>query len=278
MLSIVRELLEIYFRKKVTRSAAQLSYYLVMTLFPLLICVTAMLGSLNAEDAALMEDIKGLIPLAAYESIMDYLDYVSKNFSVTMLVMALVVLITASSAAFRALMTVMAEIQGEHRYIGFWKAVFSVFLSIGFLLAIYTSCIIIVTGGWFIGFISRYIDAGFLAGLWKWLRFVLLFFMLFAIVYGIYRLSAPREQKKQRVIGALVATAAMVASSVFFSWTISLSSRYPLVYGSLASLIILMLWLFLCCNILIMGNAFNVVLNRYLAVRRYIKEREARQK
>lgn len=279
MVSIVREMVEIFFKKKVSRAAAQLSYYLVLSLFPLLICITAMLGSLNVEDVGMLEDIKSIIPLAAYESIMDYLGYVSENFSVAMLIMALVILVTASSAAFRAILTVMADIQDEHRYIGFWKGVFSVFMSLVFLLAIYASCIIIITGNWFIGLVSRYIGAGFLTSLWQWLRFVLLFFLLFAIIYGVYKLSAPREKpSRQRVIGALVAAAVMVAASVFFSWTISMSSRYPLIYGSLASLIILMIWLFLCGNILIMGNAFNVVLNRYLKVRRYIKQREKRKK
>jgi len=274
MVSIVRELLTIFFQKKVARTAAQLSYYLVLTLFPLLICITAMLGSLNAEDRSFLADIKALIPASTYESIVDYLAYVSENFSPAMLIMALVVLVTASSAAFRAILTIMADIQDEHRYMGFWKGVFSVFLSFGFLLAIYASCILILTGEWFTGFVSRYINAGAVATVWQWLRFVLLFAILFVMIYGVYRLSAPRTRPaEQRVIGAAAASLTLVAASVFFSWTISMSSRYPIVYGSLASLIILMIWLFICGNILIMGNALNVVLNRYVAVRRYINRR-----
>ena len=274
MLSIVRELVEIFFKNKVSRSAAQLAYYMVLSLFPLLICVNAMLGSLNAENTALMAGLKSIVPRAAYESVMEYLGYVSQNFSPAMLIMALVVLVTSSSAAFRAVITVMAEMQDEHRYIGFWKGVFSVVFSLLFLLAVYASCAIIITGDWFISFISPYVDAGFLAGFWQWLRFVLLFFILFAIIYGIYKLSAPQAKpRRQRIIGAAAAAMAMVAASVFFSWTISMSARYPLIYGSLASLIILMIWLFICGNILIMGNAFNLALNRYLARRRYIKER-----
>ena len=114
--------------------------------------------------------------------------------------------------------------------------------------------------------------------MWQWLRFVLLFALLFVIIYAVYRLSAPRRRPaEQRVIGAVAAALALVAASVFFSWTISMSSRYPLIYGSLASLIILMIWLFICGNILIMGNALNVVLNRYMAVRRYIHQRNKRK-
>ena len=43
-----------------------------------------------------------------------------------------------------------------------------------------------------------------------------------------------------------------------FSMFIAVSARYPLVYGSLASLVLLMFWLFLCCQIIFLGAALNV--------------------
>ena len=51
----------------------------------------------------------------------------------------------------------------------------------------------------------------------------------------------------------------MVVASAVFSFFIGMSSRYSLIYGSLASVIILLLWLFLCGNILILGGVFNKV-------------------
>ena len=54
----------------------------------------------------------------------------------------------------------------------------------------------------------------------------------------------------------------MVACSVLFSWFIGLSSRYTLVYGSLASLIILLVWLYFCGNILLLGAIFGQVAAR----------------
>lgn len=278
MSTVIREIIDIFFEKKVGRAAAQLAYYLVLTVFPLLICINAMLGSLNVDDMKMFEDLEAIIPPAAYEGILAYLGYVSENYSPAMLVAALVVMLTASSAGFRAILTIMADIQNEHRYIGFWKGVFSIFMSLIFLLAIYASCAIIITGEWFVGFISRYVGFIPVAAVWQWMRFVLLFALLFSIIYGIYKLSAPKEKPRgQRVIGAAAAAFAMVAASIFFSWTISMSSRYPLIYGSLASMIILMIWLFICGNILIMGNVLNVALNRYMKVRRYIERRGKRK-
>ena len=41
----------------------------------------------------------------------------------------------------------------------------------------------------------------------------------------------------------------------------SRSTRYSLVYGSLASVIIMLVWLYLCGNILILGNVINYVID-----------------
>ena len=52
----------------------------------------------------------------------------------------------------------------------------------------------------------------------------------------------------------------LVIGTAVFSLFIGMSSRYSMVYGSLASIIILMLWFFLCGNILVLGNVVNFVL------------------
>ena len=71
-----------------------------------------------------------------------------------------------------------------------------------------------------------------------------------------YRVGTPRDRAGRRIVrgAALLASLAMVACSVLFSWFIGLSSRYTLVYGSLASLIILLVWLYFCGNILLLGR------------------------
>ena len=60
-------------------------------------------------------------------------------------------------------------------------------------------------------------------------------------------------------------------ASILFSWFIGMSSKYSLVYGSLASVIILLLWLYLCGNILILGNVFNCVWYKRKKIR-YLKK------
>ena len=90
--------------------------------------------------------------------------------------------------------------------------------------------------------------------------------LLFVLL--VYRMAAPRGKPRPPILtGAVLASAALVASSILFSWFIGLSSRYSLVYGSLTSVVILLIWLYLCGNILILGNVFNCVWYRRKKVR-----------
>lgn len=61
------------------------------------------------------------------------------------------------------------------------------------------------------------------------------------------------------LLSSLVSSMALVVSSAIFSWFIGLSSRYSLVYGSLVSIIILLIWLYLCGQILFLGIVFTSV-------------------
>ena len=96
-------------------------------------------------------------------------------------------------------------------------------------------------------------------------RILLLFLLVFLFVLLVYRMAAPRGKPRPPVLtGGFLAAAALVAASVLFSWFIGLSSRYSLVYGSLASVIILLVWLYLCGNLLLLGAVVGRVLERRL--------------
>ena len=94
-------------------------------------------------------------------------------------------------------------------------------------------------------------------GLWNWLRYLLLFGCVLLLVSALYRAGIPRSAAGHRaVFGAALSTALVMAlSSALFSRFISLSARYPLVYGSLAGLILLLVWLYFCGHILLLGAA-----------------------
>ena len=93
------------------------------------------------------------------------------------------------------------------------------------------------------------------------MKYLLLFCFVMLLVLGLYRIGAPRGEgvRAPVVTGGVLASVSLVACSMVFSWFLGVSSRYSLLYGSLASVIILMVWLYLCGNILLLGSVFNRV-------------------
>ena len=263
VVNIVKDMAETFVHNQVARSSAALSYYLTLSVFPMLISLSAILGILQINESVLMELLRDILPVEIYSTISDILSYIGGYSAQVILVIGLSAMLTSSSAAFRSFTGIMGEIQGERRYKGLWGGIFSFILSIAFLFAIYISGFVILSGEWLLQILERNLGFGNYFALWTWIRFVLLFLLLFGIIYGVYLLSAPKEIKRtHRLPGAFAASVVLVAASIIYSRMISASIKYALLYGSLASFVILMIWLYTCGLILIMGNVFNISLNK----------------
>lgn len=258
----IREMAELYFGKHVARSAAELAYFLILSFFPLLICVNSFIGRLHLDLQALLRALDEIVPAQALSILGDYVGYITQNQSDGMLFAGLFMTLVFASSAFRALMDIMEELYGRPGYSGLGKVAASVAFSFLFLVTIYLSLIVLLTGDWLFRLVQDLLHVRFSRGLWdwQWFRFLLLFCVVLLFVMLLYRLTAPRGGARPPVLtGALLAAAALVAASGLFSWFIGMSSQYSLVYGSLASVIILLVWLYLCGNLLILGNVFNCV-------------------
>ena len=256
----VRELVELYFSAHVSRSAAELAYFMVLSFFPLLICINAFVGSLHLDIAVILDALDEIIPADVEGILGDYITYISDYQTTRFFLIGVAMTIFSASAAVRALMNIMDDIYGRTNWPGLWGVVVSVLFSLLLLVTIYLSMVIVLTGGWFFHLLETTFHIRNPISNWEWLRFFILFALVLLFILLIYRVCAPRGKPRPPVLtGAFLAAIALAVSSIVFSWLIGMSSRYSLVYGSLASEIILLVWLYLCGNILVLGNVFNCV-------------------
>ena len=175
---VIKEMGETFVKKHVARSAAALSYYLTISVFPFLICVSAIIGSIHIQESEMFNFLADIIPYDVYSYIVDFLSYMSGYSTELMLIIGLTAMLTSSSAAFRSFLGIMGEIQGKMRYRGVWKGVVSFALSITFLTAIYISGLVILSGQWLMQILETYVEFGDMLALWTWIRFVLSFISL----------------------------------------------------------------------------------------------------
>ena len=260
----VADIVHIYFSEHVSRSAAQLAYFLTMTFFPILICVAAFLGRINLRLGDLLDDLQHLLPEGVYTIFHDYLGYLDTNFSTAMLVTGIFLTVLFASAAIRGLTSIMHEVYGETNHRGIRQFAASFLFALLLLVTVYLAMIVMLTGNWFFHMIGDLLGLSGLAervGVWQWLKYLLLLAIVFLFIFLLYRFVAPIRNPHPPVIpGALLASAALAIASGVFSIVVSHSARYSLIYGSLASVIIMLVWLYLCGNILILGNVVNYVI------------------
>lgn len=260
----VRELVELYFSARVSRSAAALAYFMILTFFPLLICVNAFVGALHLDIETVLDTVEHVLPSGVAAIVGDYVAYITVNQSFPMFAAGIFSTILFASAAVRVLMKTMDEIYDRKGYSGIGSMVVSVVFSLLLLVTIYLSIGVVLTGNWFFHLLEDFLHIPDLITDWQWMRFLLLFAFVLLFILLVYRVSAPLGKPRPPVLtGAFLAAIALAGASIMFSWFIGMSSRYSLVYGSLASVVILLVWLYLCGNILILGNVFNCVWYRH---------------
>lgn len=245
---------------QLSTSAAALCYYFTMTFFPLVICLYALLGSNFDAALRIMRFANGIFAPDTMKLMEEFLNYVSGGSSPAMLFAALAVLVSVASAAIRSIQATIGRAQGAPRFRGLMYFLFSLVASLAFLAAIYFAMIVMLTGKEFISLINRLIPAVDMSFAWYYLRYPVLGMVYLMIALGIYNMPRRKEDRYSTLPGALMCTLGLVVNSMLFSSFISDSIRYPLVYGSLASVILLMIWLYSCCVVFYAGAALNICL------------------
>jgi len=90
-------------------------------------------------------------------------------------------------------------------------------------------------------------------------RWVIIIFLFFACISYIYR-HAPAVHKKWRLInpGSILATFLMLLLTALFSWWVGRFGNYNQLYGSIGTVLILMILIFINSLILLIGFELNV--------------------
>ena len=271
--SFVMETADLYMSIGAPRAAAALSYFLILTLFPLLVCVNYFIGLFHLDLENLLRSLDQFLPAEALAVMEDYLGYVAGSQSGALLLASIITILISASAGLRTLLATLDSLHGTKNVPIVRRVLLSVLLSALFLLTIYLSVVVIFTGEWFFWLLEERLPQGIaqrippLSGLWRWMRYLLLFCFVLLLVLMVYRAGTPRKAMRTRmvVLSSLLAALAIAAASAVFSWFIGVSSRYALVYGSLASLIILLVWLYLCGCILLLGAVVGRVIEDRLS-------------
>ena len=252
---------KLYLEKRLPRTAAAMTYFMVLTLFPAIICLYDLLALVVAKPEAVFQVLETLVvPEQTRSIIEEFLRYAARSANGTVFVVAFVAMVTAASAVYRTFCGCAEEISGQRRFGVIGGTIASFVFAVAFLIAVFGSIMAIISSRQLIHKLDATITWLNIGDWWAWTRFVVLFLMIFGMILVLYVLTTSREGSRHQLPGALISAVGMAGISVLFSWLFGHSAKYPLVYGSLASMILLMVWLDLLSLMMVIGSAINQAL------------------
>lgn len=256
-------LLRRYYDHHVARDSAALTYYLLFALFPLLIFLNNLVGLLAFDVDELLRQLSHVVPRDVLDLMGQYLVYISRVSSRTLLWFSLVFTVYFPYRAANALFLSVRKAYGTGLPSRFLRHQLRVLLyTLLLIVTLVLSILVSTVGRRAIDFVSSYIYLSeTLIRAWTSLRFVLLGAVLFAMIALLYALALDERRALGRILPGVVASLLVwIGLSLLFSLYVERAARYSVIYGSIGGVIVVLLWLYLTACTLIMGAEFNSVL------------------
>ncbi|WP_096186703.1 YihY/virulence factor BrkB family protein [Evansella halocellulosilytica] len=242
---------------------AQCAYYLLLSLFPFLIFVVTLLSYLPFTFQDLYEFIKvEYIPGDVLAVVEDQWDVITRGHNTGVLSLGAIFTLWTASLALNSILRTLnlayhvTEVRGAltSRFI-------SIILTIGLLLVVIAAFVLQIVGDRF----SEYLefDMAFLDGaFFRWLLSFIILFVVFTILY----LIGPniRLHLKEVYIGALFASVGWHITSLGFSFYLDNFANYSATYGTIGTVIALMVWFHVSSLLILLGGEINAMLKEDL--------------
>lgn len=240
--------------------ASQLAYYLMLTFFPLIIFIMSIVSFMNFDSVAVINGLQTILPKSVIELTETIIVQVFEYQNTGILGGSFLAIIWAASAGFRGLSKAVDKAYGltDNRNV-ITRTIVSLIGTILLGLAIIGSLAILVFGN----VISKHLLKQFnlpssLNIIWNTLRYGAIIVILIFIFAAIYKFLPSKKVKwREAIVGAIISAVGWVSVSMIFSFYINNFNNYSKIYGSLATVFILMIWLFLSSIILIFGVEVN---------------------
>jgi membrane protein len=262
-------------KDEVMGRAAQLAYYLLLALFPLLLFLTSVLGLLVGSGTGIRHSffnyLSKVLPGDAFKLVDATMYEVSRASGGGKIAFGILAALWAASSGVGAIAQALNVAYGVKESRPWWKQrVVIVGLTVALSVIIITALMLTLFGGRIVDHIAAtYGFSAVFTVTWKVLQWpIALAFMLFAFALIYYVGPDLKEQKWKWVTpGSIVGVALWLLVSFGLRTYLQYFNSYSKYYGSLGAVIILMLWLFLTGAAILIGGEVNAELED-LAARR----------
>ena len=245
--------------------AAQLSYYFLLALFPLLLVLINLLGYLAQEGTGLRNQLiaylAAVMPANAVTLVHKTLDEISDSSGSGKLSLGLLAALWAASNGMGAVSQTLNTAYDVRETRSWWKVrLISVLLTVALAVLIISALAIVLYGGSIGDAVTgRYGFSTVFTRVWGVLQWPIALAFVLATFNLIYNFAPNIKSSQRRWFspGAVVGVVLWLAVSFAFRIYLRYFDSYSLTYGSLGALIVLMLWFYFTGVAILIGGEVN---------------------
>lgn len=251
----------------VTAIGAQLSYYLVLSIFPFLIFFLNILSFTPLVREDVLQSIIIVLPLETQKIITSLVMETVQTSSETLLSLSAITGIWAASKGIMALIRAINkayDVEETRSYIEL--RLLAVFFTLALLILLTIVLLTIVfsefLGNQLFNFLGLTLNFIFF---WEYFRILISVGSMILIFALFFRFSPSIRNGKQlsfrkSLPGAVFSSVGWIITSSFFSYYVNNFANYSKTYGSLGGMIVLLIWLYISSIIIVMGGEINATL------------------
>lgn len=250
-----------------TTYASALAYQVFFSLFPFIIFLVALLGFLNLGSFFqwLREQAQLLLPQQAMTQVNQVIDGLQQPQG-GLLSLGVIVAMWSASAAVRATMNALNVAYDVNESRPAWKLYpLSIFYTVGLAALMILAAVLLVVGPQAIQWLAQWIGMEqIFVTLWAWLRWPAALFLLTLVVAIVYYVAPDAEQEFRFITpGAAFAVIVWILASLGFNYYVSNFGNYNATYGSIGTIIVLLLYFFISAAVMLFGAELNATIEHY---------------
>lgn len=265
--NIVKITLVHFQRAEVGRQAAELAYYILLSLFPVLLALGNLIPLLPIPTEQVLKYVEMGVPEEVGSLILPILEGYLSGGSSGAITFGVIFTIWPASKAFSVFQKVLNQVyDAEIKRNFIFARIFSFLIALSFVLLLGAVAFIFVFGQEILSLVQQFLPIDLLGFIttfeyFRWLVAFGVLIILTAFIY--YFIPNVKWSFKYAVPGAIFATVGFLLISQLFSLYLSFAGGQAIGNGTIGVFIVLMIWLYLLGIVFILGGILNVIIYDY---------------
>lgn len=246
----------------ISEYAAEAAYFTIISFIPFTLFFITLIKFTNIEKDAINIILNEIIPSNISSILLNIIEEIYLK-SPESLSFSILIIIWASGKGFFSLSKGIRNIYKVNIKNNFiLRLTGSIYSLILITLILLFLTLLLIGKSIYIWIMKKYYQISFVISVIYRFRIIFLIILMTIVFYFLYKIISEKDEKHlSHIYGAFFSSVIWQFLSYFISIYMKVSSNFTVLYGSLSSLVLIMLWVYFCMYIILIGAEINFLIN-----------------